>query len=122
MKWFAAVLAVALLLLQYRLWYPGAGYSEMRRLGAAVAAQQADNMRISERNRQLSAEVRDLRQGYTALEERARTDLGMVGSNETFFQVMPAETRPAVAPPAVAPSAPANTATTTGPVTRTVAR
>jgi cell division protein FtsB len=99
MKWFAAVLAVTLLLLQYRLWFSGAGYGELRRLEVAVATQQADNQRISERNRQLSAEVRDLRQGYAALEERARTDLGMVASNETFFQVVPTDAHPAGSAP-----------------------
>jgi cell division protein FtsB len=94
MKWFAAALVVALLLLQYRLWFSGAGVGEMLRLKAAVAAQQADNQRLSGRNRQLAAEVRDLKQGYAALEERARTDLGMIGSNETFYQVRPTEPRP----------------------------
>jgi cell division protein FtsB len=102
-KWFAAALAVALLLLQYRLWFSGAGAGEMLRLKAAVAAQQSDNERLSERNRQLAAEVRDLKQGYSALEERARTDLGMIGSNETFFQVRPVDMRPAAAGPADAP-------------------
>jgi len=94
MKWFAAALVAALLLLQYRLWFSNAGVGEMMRLKTAVAAQQADNQRLSERNRQLAAEVRDLKQGYAALEERARTDLGMIGSNETFYQVRPLEPRP----------------------------
>ncbi len=71
------------------------------RLRAAVAEQQSDNERLSARNRQLAAEVRDLKQGYSALEERARSDLGMVASNETFFQVGPAEA------PVIAPSTPA---------------
>ena len=93
MKWFAAALATVLLLLQYRLWISGDGLSEVLRLKSAVATQQADNLRLSERNRQLSAEVRDLKQGYVALEERARTDLGMIGSNETFFQVVPPDAR-----------------------------
>ena len=112
MKWFAAVLASILLLLQYRLWISGDGLSEVLRLKSAVATQQADNLRLSERNRQLSAEVRDLKQGYVALEERARTDLGMIGSNETFFQVVPPEAR-ARAPletPRTAAAAPARTA------------
>ena len=111
MKWFAAALATVLLLLQYRLWVSGDGLSEVLRLKSAVATQQADNLRLSERNRQLSAEVRDLKQGYVALEERARTDLGMIGSNETFFQVVPpdAHARPSPETPAAA-AAPARTA------------
>src|SRR5580765_3545420 len=104
MKWFLAALAAALLLLQYRIWFSSDGVSEVWRLRAAVAAQQGDNERLSARNRQLAAEVRDLKQGYSALEERARSDLGMVATNETFFQVGPAEA------PVIAPSVPATTA------------
>lgn len=100
-KWFAAALAAALLLLQYRIWVSGDGVSEVLRLRSAVAAQQADNQRLSDRNRQLAAEVRDLKQGDTALEERARSELGMVADNETYYQVVPA------GPPAAAPAAPA---------------
>jgi cell division protein FtsB len=90
-KWFAVALGAALLLLQYRIWLSTDGVSEVVRLRRAVAAQQNDNERLSARNRQLAAEVRDLKQGYSALEERARSDLGMVASNETFFQVGPVE-------------------------------
>ena len=98
MKWFAGALVAALLLLQYRVWFSGDGVSEVLRLRTAVGAQQADNQRLSDRNRQLAAEVRDLKQGFSALEERARSDLGMVGSNETFFQVGPAESNPDAPP------------------------
>jgi len=87
MKWLAAALGLAVLLLQYRLWLTDDGLGEVLRLKTAVSAQQAENARLSERNRQLAAEVRDLKQGYAALEERARNDLGMIGGNETFFQV-----------------------------------
>ena len=100
MKWFAATLLAALLMLQYRIWVSADGVGEVLRLRAAVAQQQSDNERLSARNRQLAAEVRDLKQGYSALEERARSDLGMVASNETFFQVGPVEK------PVIAPSAP----------------
>jgi len=103
-KWFAVALAAVLLLLQYRIWVSGDGVSEVLRLRNAVAVQQADNQRLSDRNRQLGAEVRDLKQGYSALEERARTDLQMVGVNETFFLVVPASL-PGISP--TAPTAPA---------------
>jgi cell division protein FtsB len=116
MKWFAAALAAALLLLQYRIWVSGDGLSEVLRLHNAVVAQQSDNQRLSDRNRQLGAEVRDLKQGYTALEERARSELGMVGNNETFFQVVPA------GPPAAAPAAPASQASIPTAPARTAAR
>lgn len=105
MKWFAAALAAALLMLQYRIWFSTDGVSEVMRLRAAVAGQQSDNERLSARNRQLAAEVRDLKQGYSALEERARSDLGMVASNETFFQVGPVEA-PVIAPTTPSTGAP----------------
>ena len=119
MKWFAAMLAAALLLLQYRIWLSADGVSEVLRLRAAVVGQQDDNQRLSDRNRQLAAEVRDLKQGYTALEERARTDLGMIGANETFFQVVPAENPAATPPP---PALPAGEPGASATATRTAQR
>lgn len=71
----------------------------MTRLQAAVDAQTAANREQSERNRQLVAEVTDLKVGLTALEERARSELGMVGNSETFYQVVTSGT-PAPAAPA----------------------
>lgn len=109
MKWLATVLLTVLVMLHYRLWLSADGVSEVLRLKSAVATQRAENNRLSERNSQLAAEVRDLKQGFSALEERARSDLGMIGSNETFFQVAPAA--------AVVPAIPA-----TAPATRTAAR
>jgi cell division protein FtsB len=103
MKWLAVALFAALLLLQYRLWLSNDGVTEVLRLRSAVAVRQADNARVSERNRQLAAEVRDLKQGYSALEERARTDLGMIAGNESFYQVVPQKS----AGPAAAPMLPA---------------
>jgi cell division protein FtsB len=89
MKWFAAALSIVLLLLQYRLWISHSGVRELGPLNAAVAAQTAENARLTERNRELAAEVHDLKNGMTALEERARSELGMIGANETFYQVVP---------------------------------
>jgi cell division protein FtsB len=89
MKWLAAALAVAVLLLQYRIWLSDNGVRQVQRLKQAVAAQTAEDAGLEERNRQLAAEVRDLKTGMGALEERARSDLGMIGHNETFYQVVP---------------------------------
>jgi cell division protein FtsB len=99
MKWLAVALFAALLLLQYRLWLSNDGVAEVLRLQAAVATRQADNARLSERNQQLAAEVRDLKQGYSALEERARSDLGMIAGNESFYQVVPPRPLAPVAAP-----------------------
>jgi cell division protein FtsB len=107
MKWLAAALMVVTVLLQYRIWLSDNGVHELSRLKAAVAAQRTENDQLQERNRQLAAEVRDLKSGLAALEERARSDLGMIAGNETFYQVVPPR-----------PGAPAGG----GPRTRTAAR
>src|SRR6516162_673070 len=90
MKWLAAALAVAIVLLQYRVWFSEDGVRQLARLQQAVGAQRAENGQLEERNRQLAAEVRDLKTGLDALEERARSDLGMIARNETFYQVVTA--------------------------------
>src|SRR5690242_397441 len=89
MKWLAAALILAVVLLQYRVWLSDNGVREVDRLEHAVATQRSENDQLAERNHQLSAEVRDLKTGMGALEERARSDLGMIGSHETFYQVVP---------------------------------
>jgi cell division protein FtsB len=104
MKWFAAVLGLALILLQYRLWLSEDGVRGVMQMQAVVAAQREQNSTLAERNLQQAAEVRDLKQGYSALEERARSDLGMVGAGESFYQVVPGKTRSLDATPV--PAAP----------------
>ena len=117
MKYLAGLLLALLLLLQYRLWLSENGVRESMHLRAAVAAQQAENEALERRNRELAAEVMDLRSGSAALEERARNDLGMIGRAETFYQVVPPGTplsaRPGGAPTAAeAPLVPAAAAAT----------
>jgi cell division protein FtsB len=97
MRIFAAILAIALILLQGRLWFSDHGMREVSGLQSAVAAQRAANHEQGDRNRQLGAEVANLKGGLTALEERARSELGMVAASETFYQVVRANTP---APPA----------------------
>jgi cell division protein FtsB len=104
MKFLAAGLLILLAMLQYRLWFGDGSVREVARLHTEIAAQEEQNDRLRERNRTLAAEVQDLKKGTTAIEERARTDLGMVGKSETFYQVVSPEN----APPANAP-APAQT-------------
>src|SRR5258708_102156 len=99
MRIFTAVLAVMLILLQGRLWFSDRGLREVSGLRASVEARRAANLEQTERNRQLSAEVANLKTGLTALEERARSELGMVAASETFYQVVRANT-PAPAAPA----------------------
>ncbi|MGH8288685.1 MAG: cell division protein FtsB [Steroidobacteraceae bacterium] len=95
MKILAAALAVVLMLLQYRIWISDDGLRGVERLQHVVAAQQKLNASLTERNSRLAAEVQDLKSGTAAIDELARSDLGMIGPDETFYQVV--EPAPALA-------------------------
>lgn len=88
MKPVIAVLLTALVVLQLQLWVGDRGMPGVRGLEAAVASQREDNARLEARNRLLAAEVHDLKEGLEAVEERARSDLGMIGRDETFYQIV----------------------------------
>ena len=75
--------------LQAELWFSDDGYRKTLGLREAVAEQRELNEALRERNAALDAEVINLKQGRDAAEERARTDLGMIGRQETFYQVVP---------------------------------
>jgi cell division protein FtsB len=94
MRLLIAALAVVLVLLQARLWLSNGGLREVWRLEAEVARQIENNERLAARNAALEAEVRDLKDGLAAAEERARTELGMIHSEETFYQIAPAPPTP----------------------------
>lgn len=80
---------VALLLgLQYALWFGNGNLIETLRLDRAIDVQKQENQRLVERNRTLEAEVVDLKNGREAVEERARSELGMIKPGETFFQIV----------------------------------
>ena len=98
MKWLAISLVTVVLMLQYRLWLSGDGVREVTRLSEAVERQKAENEELVARNQQMVAEVADLKAGMTAIEERARSELGMIGRNETFYQVVPARPRTMTTP------------------------
>ena len=84
------VLAIAGLAMQGQLWLSDAGVSKTRDLRQAVQEQREQNDQLRNRNAALEAEVVNLKNGKSAAEERARTDLGMIGKSETFYQVVPA--------------------------------
>jgi cell division protein FtsB len=88
MKWLTGIFLFLLLLLQYSLWFGNGGLLRVWQLHQAVEAQRVENVRLKGRNDALEAEVRDLKQGLEAIEERARSDLGMIKRGETFFQVI----------------------------------
>jgi cell division protein FtsB len=82
------ILVVLLLLLQYPLWLGKGSWLKVWDLHRQVEAQQQANLLAQARNAVLDAEVRDLKQGTAAIEERARSELGMIKRDEVFFQVL----------------------------------
>jgi len=93
MRLLAYTLAGFILLLQYPLWFGKGGWLRVWSLERQVQEQKLANAALSQRNGALDAEVRDLKQGFEAIEERARYELGMVKQDEVFFQaVRPAKT------------------------------
>ena len=95
MRLLIVALAAALVWLQFELWLSSDGLREVWRLEDEVQRRTAENEALAERNAKLEAEVLDLKQGLAAAEERARSELGMVRPDETFYQIAPA---PAGAP------------------------
>lgn len=90
MKFLNLALLLVLAGLQYRVWMGNGSIPEVNRLEQIHAAQIAENDELHERNQTLAAEVMDLKQGLSALEERARSEMGMIRAGETFFQYVTA--------------------------------
>ena len=88
MKILAAVLAGLIVLLQFPLWLGKGGWLRVWDLDRQVQVQKDQNARGQKRNHALDAEVKDLKQGLDAVEERARYELGMVKQDEVFFQIV----------------------------------
>lgn len=89
MRALLAILIVLLVLLQAKLWLGDGGYRDVQRLHERVAEQERENAELRARNEQLRAEVDDLREGLDAVEERARSELGMIREGEEFYMVVP---------------------------------
>ena len=84
-----AVLLLFLLLLQYRLWFGKNSVPDYLSLEEEVVRQKLDNEKLKQRNKLLYADTDDLKSGVEAIEERARNELGMIKSGETFFRIIP---------------------------------
>lgn len=94
--WPFALLLLVLAGLQFKLWWGEGALGEARVLEERVADQRRENARLQQRNDALSAEVEDLKSGEAAVEDRARSELGMIKPGETFYRVVePAGTPPA---------------------------
>ena len=102
MRILAIVLGALLLLIQYPLWLGKGSWMRVSDLENQVEDHRKNNDKLQARNQALDAEVRDLKQGTDAIEERARYELGMVKPDEIFFQVLkeepPAKNAPGAAP------------------------
>ena len=88
MRWVSLILFVLILLWQYPLWLGKGSWIKVWEVDRQLEAQKQINQQTKLRNNVLDAEVRDLKQGTEAIEERARNDLGMIKSGEVFFQVV----------------------------------
>ena len=88
MKLLAGILGALIVIIQLPLWLGKGGWLRVWELDQQVAAQAAQNARLEARNAGVAAEVRDLKQGLEAVEERARYELGLVRPDEVFFQIV----------------------------------
>ncbi len=112
MRLITLALAALLLLIQLPLWIGKGGWLRVADMEAQVAQAQKKNMELKARNAKLDSEVRDLKEGTGAVEERARFELGMVKQNEIFVQIVG---KGQAAPPLPAAAATTPTAATTKP-------
>ena len=104
-RWWPVLLLLMLFgALQAKLWFGAGGWRDAKELQRTVEEQRAENARLQQRNDALTAEVEDLKSGETAVEERARSELGMVKPGETFYRVVEPHQAPAPEP-AKAPDA-----------------
>ena len=90
MRLLAVVLVILIAAIQTPLWFGKGGWLRVWELDRQLDAQRAENEKLRARNAALDAEVRDLKTGYDAIEERARNELGMIRPDEVFYQVLEA--------------------------------
>ena len=91
MRWLLAILVIMFLSLHYRLWFGEGSLAQKIELERAVAEQEKVNATAAERNNIIAREVHALKNGLDAVEERARSDLGMTREGETFYMVVEEE-------------------------------
>lgn len=88
MRWLTPVLALLIVLLQYPLWFGDSGWIKILSEGRRVEEQRQLNEKLRQRNAAFAAEVQDLRQGKDAIEERARSELGMIRPDEIYVRIV----------------------------------
>lgn len=87
MRWPALIFFLLLVALQYPLWFGKGSWQEVHELELRLQALKESNQKLEQRNADLAAEVKDLKSGYEAMEERARFELNLVKPGEIFVQV-----------------------------------
>ena len=88
MRWLVAVLLVITIGLQYRLWFGEGSLEQLSVLEKELNQQKIENKRLEERNRILTVEIKELREGSDSIEEKARTEMGMIKEGETFYLIV----------------------------------
>ncbi|WJG09039.1 cell division protein FtsB [Aliiglaciecola sp. LCG003] len=91
MKWLTITLLSLLVLLQYRLWFGKNSIPDYVEIKQQVTEQQQHNSNLQQRNSLLIADIRDLKMGVEAMEERARNELGLIKEGETFYRILPSQ-------------------------------
>lgn len=99
MRWLTFLLVLLIAALQYPLWFSKGSWLKVWGIDQKITVRKKLNRALMARNTSLAAEVRDLKHGYAAIEERARSELGMIKQGEIFYQVL-------VVPPAAKPTSP----------------
>ena len=107
MRVLTLILALLIVALQYPLWLGKGSWLKAWEVDQELTKQNTENARLKARNASLDAEVKDLKTGYEAIEERARSELGMIKQDEVFFQILEPKTAlaPSVALPPTQPPA-----------------
>ena len=104
MRWLAFVFIALIVALQYPMWLGKGGWLQVRETDRQIFVQREANAKLKARNEGLDADVRDLKTGSEAIEERARSELGMIRNDEVFFQLqVPGSVLKVPPPAAVAP-------------------
>ncbi|MCB5189353.1 cell division protein FtsB [Methylobacillus arboreus] len=106
MKFLTLIFVALIALLQYPLWLGKGSWLRVWDINQKIVAQKSTNAELKLRNDTLDAEVRDLKQGNTAIEERARSELGMIKQDEVFYQVIDQEGSTPPPPGEGAPASP----------------
>lgn len=132
MQILVAALIAVLTVMQYLLWVDEDGVRQTYALRISVQAQTEENAALNERNRALEADIKDLKTGLMAIEERARSEMGMIRQDETFYRLLEQPPAKSIAPdnpapppaikPVAPPAKPANTAEAAPPTKPTAAR